>query len=74
MSELKDHREYPKALCLLQSIDTVLYIVTSVVIYIYAGPNVTSPALGSASPLVAKIAYGIALPTVGLISVPHVRH
>ncbi|PYI11885.1 hypothetical protein BO78DRAFT_457170 [Aspergillus sclerotiicarbonarius CBS 121057] len=64
MSELKDHREYPKALCLLQSIDTILYIVTSVVIYIYAGPNVTSPALGSASPLVAKIAYGIALPTI----------
>lgn len=64
MSELKDHREYPKALCLLQGLDTILYLVTSVVIYIYAGPNVTSPALGSASELVGKVAYGIALPTV----------
>ncbi|CAK46520.1 hypothetical protein AnigIFM60653_008987 [Aspergillus niger] len=64
MSELKDHREYPKALCLLQGLDTILYLVTSVVIYIYAGPNVTSPALGSASELVGKVAYGIALPTI----------
>lgn len=64
MSELKDPRDYPKSLCLLQGIDTVLYIVTAVVIYVFAGPNVTSPALGSAGPMIAKIAYGIALPTV----------
>lgn len=36
----------------------------SAVIYYYAGPLVTSPALGSASPLVSKIAFGIALPTI----------
>ncbi|PYI15100.1 amino acid transporter [Aspergillus violaceofuscus CBS 115571] len=64
MSELKDPRDYPKSLCLLQGIDTVLYIVTAVVIYVFAGPNVTSPALGSAGPMIAKIAYGIALPTI----------
>lgn len=44
-----------------------LYIVAAVVIYRYAGADVTSPALGSAGPLVARIAYGVALPTVGLI-------
>jgi hypothetical protein len=36
----------------------------SAIIYYYAGPLVTSPALGSASPLVSKIAFGIALPTI----------
>jgi hypothetical protein len=34
------------------------------VIYYYAGPLVASPALGSASPLVSKICFGIALPTI----------
>ncbi|KAE8378989.1 transmembrane amino acid transporter protein-domain-containing protein [Aspergillus bertholletiae] len=64
MSELKDPKEYPKSLFLLQGIDVCLYIVTSVVIYYYAGQDVTSPALGSASPVVRKVAYGIALPTI----------
>jgi hypothetical protein len=36
----------------------------SAVIYYYAGPSVASPALGSASPTVRKIAFGIALPTI----------
>lgn len=64
MSELKDPKEYPKSLFLLQGIDVCLYIVTSVVVYYYAGQDVTSPALGSASPVVRKVAYGIALPTI----------
>ncbi|OJJ55535.1 hypothetical protein ASPSYDRAFT_157784 [Aspergillus sydowii CBS 593.65] len=64
ISELKDPREYPKSLFLLQGTDTILYIVSAVVIYCYAGPGVTSPALGSASPIIGKIAYGIALPTI----------
>ncbi|PLN74729.1 amino acid transporter [Aspergillus taichungensis] len=64
MSELKDPRDYPKALFLLQGTDICLYIVTAVVIYCYAGDDVASPALGSASPIVRKVAYGIALPTI----------
>ncbi|KAE8342717.1 hypothetical protein BDV24DRAFT_173687 [Aspergillus arachidicola] len=64
MSELKDPKEYPKSLFLLQGIDVILYVVTAVVIYYYAGQDVTSPALGSASPVVRKVAYGIALPTI----------
>ncbi|KAE8361690.1 transmembrane amino acid transporter protein-domain-containing protein [Aspergillus caelatus] len=64
MSELKDPKEYPKSLFLLQGIDVCLYIVTAIVIYYYAGQDVTSPALGSASPVVRKVAYGIALPTI----------
>jgi hypothetical protein len=36
----------------------------SVVIYYYAGPLVTSPALGSAGPTVRNVAFGIAIPTI----------
>ncbi|ODM15615.1 hypothetical protein SI65_08849 [Aspergillus cristatus] len=69
MAELKDPKDYPKSLCLLQGIDLVLYIVASVIIYCYAGQDVTSPALGSASPIVRKVAYGIALPTIVIAGV-----
>lgn len=64
MAELKDPRDFTKSLCLLQGIDISLYLIASVVIYRYAGDGVTSPALGSASPVVSKVAYGLALPTV----------
>ncbi|EAU32180.1 conserved hypothetical protein [Aspergillus terreus NIH2624] len=64
IAELKDPYEYPKSLLLLQGTDVTLYTVTAVVIYCFAGQDVTSPALGSASPVVAKVAYGIALPTI----------
>jgi len=40
------------------------YMLMAAVIYYYAGPSVASPALGSASPIVAKVAFGIALPTI----------
>jgi hypothetical protein len=64
MAELKNPADFTKSLCLLQGIDMALYIMAAVVIYRYAGADVTSPALGSASPIVAKVAYGIALPTI----------
>lgn len=64
MAELKDPRDFTKSLCLLQTADISLYLVAAVVIYRFAGDAVTSPALGSASPVIAKVAYGIALPTV----------
>lgn len=41
-----------------------MYLVVAIVVYRYAGVDVASPALGSASKIVVKIAYGIALPTV----------
>lgn len=66
MAELKDPYDFPKALYLLQGIDISLYIVAAVVIYYYTGSNVASPALGSAGPLISRIAYGVALPTVSV--------
>ena len=56
--------DYPKALFLLQTTDTTMYIVTAVVIYYFGGREVQSPALGSAGPVISKIAYGVAIPTV----------
>lgn len=64
ISELEDPREFPKALYALQIVNTTLYLIAAVVIYRYAGPNVASPALGSASPIVRKVTYGISLPTI----------
>ncbi|CAG8085426.1 unnamed protein product, partial [Penicillium nalgiovense] len=69
MAELKDPRDFPKALALLQSIDMTLYIVAAVVIYRYTGADVASPALGSAGLLISRIAYGIALPTIVIAGV-----
>ncbi|PKY04412.1 hypothetical protein P168DRAFT_236371 [Aspergillus campestris IBT 28561] len=64
ISEMQDPREFPKSLAMLQIVDTIMYIVTAMVIYCYAGPDVTSPALSSAGPMMKKVAYGIAIPTV----------
>ncbi|KAJ5779351.1 hypothetical protein N7457_007071 [Penicillium paradoxum] len=64
MSEMQDPRDFPKSLAMLQIVDTTMYVVTAMVIYCYAGPDVTSPALSSAGPLMKKVAYGLAIPTV----------
>ncbi|GJP93984.1 hypothetical protein CBS147343_1411 [Aspergillus niger] len=63
-SEMEDPRDFPKSLAMLQVTDTTMYIVTAMVIYRYAGPDVASPALSSAGPLMSKVAYGLAIPTV----------
>lgn len=68
IAELKEPRDFPKALSILQCLDLSLYLVAAIVIYFYAGDEVASPALGSASPLISKIAYGIALPTVSSLT------
>ena len=41
-----------------------MYLIAAIVIYRYAGTDVASPALGSTSPVVEKVAYGIAIPTI----------
>ena len=64
ISEFKNPKDFPKALFLLQICDVSMYIVVAVVVYRYAGNQVSSPALGSASKLVSKVAYGIAIPTI----------
>lgn len=64
VSETEDPRTFPKSLAMLQIVDTVMYLVTALVLYHYAGPDVKSPALSSAGPLMKKVCYGLAIPTV----------
>lgn len=69
ISEMEVARDYPKALFMLQGFDTTLYIVSAIVIYRYGGEHVASPALGSTGPIVSKVAYGIAAPTIVIAGV-----
>ncbi|KAF7885093.1 hypothetical protein EAF00_010911 [Botryotinia globosa] len=69
IAELRDPKDFPKSLVLLQTVDISLYFVAALVIYRYAGEDVASPALNSNSPLVRKIAWGIALPTIVIAGV-----
>ncbi|KAF2144509.1 uncharacterized protein K452DRAFT_349612 [Aplosporella prunicola CBS 121167] len=69
ISELKDPKEFPKAIWTLQICDTTMYIIVAIVVYRYAGPDVVSPALGSTDTVVKKVAYGIALPTIVIAGV-----
>lgn len=64
ISEMRNPQEYAKGLYLLQFADTTFYTIAAVVIYRYGGPDVSSPALGSTSSVVRKVAYGIAIPTI----------
>ena len=66
MSETEDPRTFNKSLAMLQIIDTVLYLVSAMIIYRYVGPDVQSPAILSLSPLMSKIAWGLAIPTVSI--------
>jgi hypothetical protein len=61
---MENPRDFPKSLALLQISDISMYCVVAIVVYRYAGTDVTSPAFGSAGPTIEKVAYGIAIPTV----------
>ncbi|PGH08629.1 hypothetical protein GX51_01149 [Blastomyces parvus] len=68
-SELENPRDYSKALFTLQGTNTTFYTIAGVVIYCFAGRDVASPALSSAGPLIGKIAFGIACPTIVIAGV-----
>lgn len=63
MAEMRDpSRDFVPALVALQVFSIPLYVIVAVAIYCLAGQYTTSPSLGSAPPLPAKVAYGIVLP------------
>jgi amino acid transporter len=65
MAEMRDpSKDFPPALFMQKSFEVVIYIIVACVIYGLAGNAVTSPALGSAAAIPAKIAYGILIPSV----------
>ncbi|KAK7744672.1 hypothetical protein SLS53_003561 [Cytospora paraplurivora] len=70
ISELRVKTDWIKSLVMLQIIDTILYLVAAVVIYVYVGPDVPSPALSAAgSAVMRKVIWGIALPTIVIAGV-----
>lgn len=75
-AEMKDPKQYTKALALCQVFVTVVYIIVGIIIYYFCGSYVASPALGSAGALIKKVSYGFALPglLVSAILPIHVRN
>ncbi|POY71025.1 hypothetical protein BMF94_5950 [Rhodotorula taiwanensis] len=61
-SEMRDPRDYPKAVLACQGFVTAFYLAIGCVVYLYAGQYVASPALGTAGVLLKRIAYGLAIP------------
>ena len=64
MDEMHTPRDYVKSIWALGLIEIFIYTLTGALIYAFVGPNVSSPALLSAGSLMAKIAFGIALPVI----------
>ncbi|KAF0640837.1 hypothetical protein FPSE5266_02364 [Fusarium pseudograminearum] len=64
MSEMHTPADFTKSIITLGLTEIVLYTITGSVIYAFVGQEVQSPALLSASPLVSKVAFGIALPVI----------
>ncbi|KAF5013378.1 hypothetical protein FDECE_625 [Fusarium decemcellulare] len=65
MAEMRNpSKDFPMALACLEVFSITLYTIVAIAIYCLAGDYTTSPALGSAPTIPAKIAYGIVLPAV----------
>jgi len=64
IDEMKEPRDFRKAVTMLGVISTTFYAIVAIVIYWFAGQNVSAPALNAAGPLVRKVAYGFATPTI----------
>lgn len=62
ISEMRNPREYHKAMFLSQGIVTITYLVVGIVMYYFCGSFIASPALGSAGKTIKIVAYAIALP------------
>ncbi|GIJ99584.1 hypothetical protein Aspvir_001718 [Aspergillus viridinutans] len=64
IAEMETPRDFKKSLFMLQSFEICLYLTAAVVIYYFVGKDVASPALISAGPVMKKVAFGIAIPTI----------
>ncbi|KAI0362578.1 hypothetical protein OH77DRAFT_1416854 [Trametes cingulata] len=64
IAEMKEPKDFAKALYMLQIADTTLYLIVGIVVYSFAGPTTVSPALGNTGPILRRISYGVALPTI----------
>ncbi|KAL2140672.1 hypothetical protein VTI28DRAFT_3529 [Corynascus sepedonium] len=64
MDEMHTPKDYAKSVVTLGIFEIVLYTITGALVYAFVGPDVQSPALLSAGPLVSKVAFGIAIPVI----------
>lgn len=62
VSEMRDFRQYQKSMFICQAFVWAFYITIGTVMYFYCGQYVAFPALGSAGPVLKRVAYGVALP------------
>lgn len=69
IAEMKDPREFPKALYAVTVAEFILFSVTGVVVYRYTGQYTTAPAVGTLKPVFKKIAFAFVLPTTIIIGV-----
>ncbi|KJX96346.1 amino acid transporter like protein [Zymoseptoria brevis] len=64
MSEMHRPQDYVKSIWALGIIEIFIYTVTGALIYAFVGSAVASPALLSASHIVTRVAFGVALPVI----------
>lgn len=64
MDEMHTPKDYVKSIWSLGLIEIFIYTLTGSLIYAFVGQDVSSPALLSAGNLMAKIAFGVALPVI----------
>ncbi|PYI33322.1 hypothetical protein BP00DRAFT_126493 [Aspergillus indologenus CBS 114.80] len=64
MDEMHTPQDYMKAIWTLGGMEIVIYTLVGALIYAFVGVDVQSPALLSMSSLMAKIAFGVALPVI----------
>ena len=64
MDEMHTPKDFTKSILTLGVTQTTIYTVTGATIYAFVGKDVQSPALLSAGPLFARIAFGVALPVI----------
>jgi hypothetical protein len=76
IAEMRNPAEYRKPIACSMGLLGACYLTFSLVVYRYCGVWIASPALGSAGPLIKKVAYGIALPGLWISATlcQHVGH
>lgn len=64
IDEMAKPEDFPKALKANATVQAVMYAASACIIYWFAGDAVEAPALDSATGILGKLAWGLAIPTV----------
>lgn len=64
MNEMHTPKDYVKSIYGIGIFQIILYTLVGSLVYVFVGKDVQSPALLSAGPVVARIAFGFALPVI----------